>query len=123
MKKKIIVVDDEKDILGLVEKILAFNNYSVALAKDGSELLEKLETFHPDLIILDVMMPGFDGYEICRRLKSEDATKAIPVMLLTVLADPSNIQKGKDAGATAYLTKPFEPRELEREIKKILNEV
>jgi DNA-binding response OmpR family regulator len=122
VNKTIVVVDDEKDILGLIEKILAFNNYSILLAKDGKELFEILDRTTPDLIILDVMMPGKDGYDICAVLKEKPETKEIPVMMLTVLADPVHIEKGKKLGVVAYLTKPFEPRELEQQIKNILSE-
>ncbi|MCK5243539.1 response regulator [bacterium] len=122
MKKTIVVVDDEEDILGLIEKILSSNSYSVLLAKNGKELFELLSRIKPDLIVLDVMMPGKDGYAICGHLKQKLETKDIPIMMLTVLADSSHVEKGKKMGAAAYLTKPFEPRELERQIKKILSE-
>lgn len=120
MQKTIIVVDDEKDILGLIQKILTFQDYTILPAKNGKEMFEILQTTHPDMILLDIMMPGLDGYEICNRLKNEASTRDIPVVMLTVLTDPRDVQKGKDAGATAYLTKPFEPEDLEREIRTVL---
>jgi len=122
VKKTIVVVDDEKDILGLIEKILSFNHYSIILAKNGKELFEILSKGKPDLILLDIMMPGNDGYEICNQLKADPETRDIPVIILTVLADSSHMEKGKTLGVSAYLTKPFEPKELERQIKRLLGE-
>ncbi|MEW6516345.1 MAG: response regulator [candidate division FCPU426 bacterium] len=120
MNKTIVVVDDEKDIRGLIDIILSAQRYTVIPAKSGQELFDVLARIRPDLILLDVMMPGLDGFEVCGRLKQSPATRDIPVVMLTVMADPREVQKGWEAGADAYLTKPFEPQEFEREIRAIL---
>lgn len=120
MAKKIIVVDDEEDILLLMRRILENRNYEVALSKNGQELFTRLKTERPDLIILDVMMPGISGFEVCRQLKSLPETKQIPVLLLTVLMDKNDVRRGMASGADAYLNKPFDPDLLIREIDGIL---
>lgn len=120
VKKTILIADDEEDILALVEKILTQENYRVLTARNGRELFKLLDESTPDLILLDVMMPTMDGYEVCHQLKTSPATKHIPVVMLTVLATPNNIRKGMEMGAAAYLTKPFDPSILGREIKSLL---
>lgn len=121
MKKKILIVDDEKDIRSLIEKILGNISYEVSQAKDGQEMFNLLEKNKPDLILLDVMMPGVNGYEICHLLKRNPDTASIPVVLLTVLSGPQDASKGMAMGAAAYLTKPFDPDDLGQEIEHILN--
>lgn len=121
MRKKIIIVDDEKDIRSLIEKILGEDSYDILQAKDGQELFDLLEKNQPDLILLDVMMPGVNGYEICHLLKRNSDTAAIPVVMLTVLSGPQDASKGMAMGASAYLTKPFDPDDLGQEIENIIN--
>jgi two-component system phosphate regulon response regulator PhoB len=120
MKKKILVVDDEEDILTLVEKVLVYEEYAIFLARNGEELFEIIKDNKPDLILLDIMMPGMDGFSICRRLKAKPATRDIPVIMLTVLSSRMDINRGIAAGAAAFLTKPFDPEKLNREIKAVL---
>lgn len=121
MRKKIIIVDDEKDIRSLIEKILGGDDYDLLQAKDGHELFELLKSNQPDLILLDVMMPGVNGYEICHLLKRNSDTADIPVVMLTVLSGPQDASKGMAMGASAYLTKPFDPDDLGKEIQHLLN--
>jgi len=120
MKKTILVVDDEQDILNLVGKILSREEYDLLLAKAGQAMFEFLRTAKPDMILLDVMMPGIDGYEICRQLKSNPETASIPVMFLTVLTNPKDVKHAFTLGASAYLTKPFDPSDLDQEIRIVL---
>lgn len=120
--KKILVVDDEQDILKLIEKILSDASYQIILAKNGDEMFELLRKSKPDLILLDVMMPGINGYEICHLLKNNPDTAHIPVVMLTVLSGPQDASKGMSMGAEAYLAKPFDPDELGREIKRVLKD-
>lgn len=122
MTKKILVVDDEQDILKLIEKILSDAAYEIILAKNGDEMFELLQKSKPDLILLDVMMPGINGYEICHLLKNNSETAHIPVVMLTVLSGPQDASKGMSMGAEAYLAKPFDPDELGREIKRVLKD-
>jgi CheY-like chemotaxis protein len=104
----------------LIEKILDREEYNLLLAGEGSELFRILETAKPDLILLDVMMPGIDGYEVCQRLKADPKTTDIPVMFLTVLTHPNDVKRALTLGASAYLTKPFDPSDLDKEIRTVL---
>jgi DNA-binding response OmpR family regulator len=119
--KTILVVDDEVEILNLVQKILTNGDYRIITAKNAEETFLTLEKENPDLILLDVMMPEVDGFEVCRRLKAEARTKDIPVIMLTVLATNSDIRKALDLGAMAYLIKPFDPDVLAKEIQNVLS--
>ncbi len=121
MKKKILIVDDEKDIRSLIEKILGEGAYDIFQAKDGQDMFDFLKDNKPDLILLDVMMPGINGYDICHMLKRNPETSTIPVVMLTVLSGPQDASKGMAMGASAYLTKPFDPDDLGYEIENILN--
>lgn len=117
---KILVVDDEKHIVRLVEVNLTQKGHTVEKAFDGVEGLEKVKSFSPDLIILDVMMPKMDGFETLKNLMSDSDTKDIPVIMLTARAQDVDIFKGWSSGVSAYLTKPFNPRELIIFVDRIL---
>jgi putative two-component system response regulator len=110
--RKILVVDDEERNLKLLGAILSNYGYSYETAKDGREALKKVEELLPDLIYLDIMMPEMDGYEVLRRLRSDERFSHIPVILITALADKDSRLKGLDTGANDFLTKPFDPTEL-----------
>jgi DNA-binding response OmpR family regulator len=111
-KGKILVVDDEAYIVHILEFSLGMEGYEVITAFDGEEAISKAERENPDLIVLDIMMPKLDGYETCRRLKSIDRTKGIPVILLSAKGRSMDQRVGMDAGADEYITKPFSPRKL-----------
>jgi two-component system alkaline phosphatase synthesis response regulator PhoP len=96
--------------------------YSVVTALDGEQALEKARTEKPDLIVLDIMMPKLDGYETCKRLKADDATKAIPVILLSAKGRNVDQKVGFEVGADDYITKPFSPRKLVERINAILGQ-
>lgn len=118
---KILVIEDDPDIQQLIHLSLEFTGgYQVALASNGPEGLEKAAGENPDLILLDAMMPGMDGFEVCRRLKADPATAAIPVVFLTAKAQASEIEEGLRLGASGYLTKPFDPMRLKDEIEGYL---
>src|SRR3990167_768650 len=108
-KKRILIVDDEEDILSVVKFRLEANNYEVLLAADGQEGLNKARTEKPDLIILDIMLPKLDGYKVCRMLKFDDRYKHIPIILFSARTQDSDLETGKQQGADAYITKPFQP--------------
>jgi DNA-binding response OmpR family regulator len=108
----ILVVDDDADIRRFVEMNLRLEGYRVMSAADGAMALAMASTDVPDLVLLDVMMPGMDGIEVVRRLKSDVATAAIPVILLSAKAQATDISGGLEAGADDYITKPFDPLEL-----------
>lgn len=109
MAKKILVVDDEKDLVETLTFRLEANNYEVIKAYDGQEGLEKAHTQKPDLIILDLMLPKMDGYKVCSFLKHDIKYKNIPIILFTARAQESDQKMGKEVGADAYVTKPFDP--------------
>jgi DNA-binding response OmpR family regulator len=119
--KTILVVDDEVEILSLVQRILASDEYRIRTAKNAEEVFALLEKELVDLVLLDVMMPAMDGFEVCRRLKADARTQPIPIIMLTVLATNSDIRKALDLGAAAYLIKPFDPDVLDKEIKNVLH--
>lgn len=123
MNNRILVVDDDTDIRQLVALILAADGYNVIEAASGMEALVALEREHADLVILDVMMPEMDGWEVCRRLKNRQQTKDIPVLILTVRSQPLDKVIGLEVvQADAYLTKPFERQELLEAVHKLLPE-
>lgn len=103
----ILIVDDTPSNLGMVVKLMEDRDYRVCIAQDGEEGLLRAELLQPDLILLDVMMPGVDGFEICRRLKMQEATRDIPVIFMTALASSEHKVKGFAAGGVDYLTKPL----------------
>jgi len=112
MARKILVVDDERHIVRLVEVNLQRAGYAVVTAYDGIEALEKVKAEKPDMIVLDVMMPRMDGFEVLQNLQANPATSEIPVIMLTAKAQDADIFKGWQSGVSSYLTKPFNPREL-----------
>jgi two-component system alkaline phosphatase synthesis response regulator PhoP/two-component system response regulator VicR len=119
MAKKILAVDDERAIVRLVQVNLERQGYEVVTAFDGKEALEKVETEHPDLIVLDVMMPYMDGFEVLQNLKKNQATRDIPVIMLTAKAQDADVFRGWQSGVDCYLTKPFNPMELTAFVKRI----
>ena len=118
-KKRILVVDDEKHIVRLVQLNLERAGYEVITAYDGLEALEKVQSEHPDMIVLDVMMPRLDGFETLRRLRANPETAEIPVIMLTAKSQEQDIFTGWQSGADCYLTKPFNPMELLTFVKRI----
>lgn len=121
MPKKILVVEDEVDILKLVIFRLEKFDYEVFAAADGQEALDLIAKNPPDLILLDLILPVLDGYEVCKYLKSDSALKKIPVILLTASATSNMLDKLKETKADDYLVKPFEPQDLLSKIKKFLD--
>jgi DNA-binding response OmpR family regulator len=120
VKPKILVVDDEPEAVELVEFNLKQAGYAVATAVDGAEALKKARSLVPDLIVLDVMLPEMDGFEICKALRLDPATAKVPILMLTAKAAEIDRVLGLELGADDYLTKPFSPRELLLRIKKII---
>ncbi len=117
---KILVVEDDPDIQSLVQMSLEFTGgYEVSVASDGPAGLDAARRELPDLILLDAMMPGMDGFEVCRRLKADPHTAPIPVVFLTAKAQAGEIEEGLRLGATGYLTKPFDPMTLKDELEKL----
>ena len=121
--KTVLMVDDEEAVLALVAATLGNNDrYRLLLAKNGEEALHLAREQRPDMLFLDIMMPGRDGYDVCQELKNDPATKNIPVVMLTALVQQTDHQKALGAGADDYLTKPFSPTVLLQKIEQILDE-
>jgi two-component system alkaline phosphatase synthesis response regulator PhoP len=121
-KGKILVVDDEIYIVHILDFSLGMEGYDVVTALDGEQALEKIKTEKPDLIVLDIMMPKLDGYEVCKTIKSDPATKQIPVILLSAKGRNVDQKMGFDVGADDYITKPFSPRKLVERINQLLGQ-
>ncbi len=120
MAEKILIIDDDKDTLNLVGLMLQRQGYEISAAADGSEGLAKALEERPDLILLDVMMPDLDGYEVARRLRNNPATLAIPILMFTAKSQLDDKVTGFEVGADDYLTKPTHPAELQAHIKTLL---
>lgn len=117
---KILIVDDEPNIVMSLEYLLRRKSYNVFIARNGSEAIEAVDTNMPDLILLDIMMPDVDGYEICERIKRDPATQHIKIIFLSAKSKKSDIEKGYELGADMYMVKPFSNKELLDQITKQL---
>ncbi|AEB08174.1 response regulator receiver sensor signal transduction histidine kinase [Desulfobacca acetoxidans DSM 11109] len=120
MKKKILIADDNPDNVELLRKRLSAQGYQIAAAFDGEEALQAVLKENPDLLILDIMMPKLDGYEVLRRLKKQDEYRNLPVILLTAKKEIPDKLKGLDIGADDYITKPFNPQELLARVRSLM---
>jgi two-component system phosphate regulon response regulator PhoB len=119
-KQKILAVDDEEDILELLRFNLTKEGFTVVCAESGEEGLKTAHSQRPDLILLDLMLPGMDGLEVARRLKKEEATKDIPVIMVTAKGEEADIVTGLEVGAEDYITKPFSRKVLIARVRAVL---
>lgn len=119
-KETVLIIEDEKNILELVKYNIEQENYAVQTANRGDAGLELARKIKPDLIILDIMLPGLDGIEICKILRQNEKTSAIPIIMLTAKSQESDRIVGLELGADDYVTKPFSPRELVARVKAVL---
>ncbi len=119
-KEHILVVDDEEDILELVRYNLSKDGYRVSMVMSGEEALKAARTTQPDVILLDLMLPGVDGLEVCRLLKQDPKTQHIPVIMLSAKGEEADIVTGLELGAADYITKPFSPRILLARLRAVL---
>lgn len=119
-REKILVIDDEEDILELVRYNLLKDGYRVTCVTSGEQAAEKLKNETPQIILLDLMLPGVDGLDFCRNLRSNPATVNIPIIMITAKGEDADIVTGLELGADDYLTKPFSPRVLLARIRAIL---
>jgi DNA-binding response OmpR family regulator len=117
---KILVADDEEHIVMILKDSLEFSGFQVITAYNGEEALERVEKDAPDLVVLDIGMPKLDGWEVCRRLKSNEKTKQIPIIILTAYAQTSDQRKGSQLGADRFVTKPCDLTYLVEEIRTLL---
>ncbi len=117
---KILVVDDEEHIVMILKDSLEFSGFQVVTAYNGLEALERVEQDQPDLVVLDIGMPKLDGWEVCRRLKSDEKTRHLPIIILTAFAQTSDQRKGAELGADRFVTKPCDLTFLVEEINSLL---
>jgi CheY-like chemotaxis protein len=122
VSRRILVVDDDPRLLHVVAMYLSIEGYDVDTASNGEEGLRRVEAQRPDLVILDVMMPGIDGLEACRRIKSDPETRHIPVVLFTALSRTDDVESGRAAGANRFINKPFSLIGLGAVIRSFLSE-
>jgi CheY-like chemotaxis protein len=121
--KKIMVVDDDEEIIKMVKTALEREGYTVIGIKDSNECLKRLDEEKPDLILLDILMPGVDGWELCRRIKQSELLISVPISMLTVKKSPEDIKKSLEyAHANAHLVKPLSVDELRSAVRKLLEE-
>jgi CheY-like chemotaxis protein len=121
-RKKILIVDDSGTARMLEQAALARGAWQVITARDGQEGVEKAATDQPDLILMDVMMPRMDGFSAVRAIRSADATKAIPIIMVTTRGEPLNVEQGYQSGANDFVTKPVNTLELLTKVRSLLGE-
>jgi len=118
--KKVLIADDCPKLVELVRVTLEREDCEIIYASDGEETLRKARKEQPDVILLDIMMPKMDGFEVCRQLRKDPQTKEIPIIMLTAKGQEVDREKGRELGANEYITKPFSPSTLLAKIKEIL---
>lgn len=120
MGKKIMIIDDEPGVVKMIRYLLEKNAYVVVSATEGEEGLKLALAEKPDLILMDIMMPTLDGNEVMKRLKADESTKDIPIIMLSALGQEGDVAKSLELGAVDYVVKPFHPQELLERLRKIL---
>ena len=120
--KKILIVDDEPNILMSLDFLMRKEGYTVFVARDGAEAIKIIDEDNPQIVVLDIMMPNVDGYEVCQYIKNDESRKATKVIFLSAKSKKEDIDKGYEMGADLYLTKPFSTRELVKEVKTLTEE-
>ena len=119
--EKILIVDDDNQITTLIEFILKKEGYLTVVAHSGEEGIRMAHEENPDLMILDLMMPGVDGYQVCRTLRADEKKQDLPILMLTALGMGKDFEKGLESGASWYITKPFESQHLIKRIRYLLD--
>lgn len=120
MAPKVLLADDEDDVKTVLKMFLETKGYAVVTAFDGLDAIDQARAEKPDVILLDIMMPLIDGFEVCKKLKADPETAQIPVIMLSAASHSESVQKGLDAGAVDYMVKPFEPEQLEEMLADVL---
>ncbi len=121
-RKKILLVDDSSTVLLMERMILSKSPYDLVTARDGMEGVEKAKAERPDLILMDVVMPRMDGFEACRRLRADDETREIPVIMVTTRGELQSVESGYESGCSDYVTKPINGLELLSKVRNYLGE-
>jgi DNA-binding response OmpR family regulator len=120
MSKKVLIVDDEPSIIVAIQFLMEQSGYETIVAFSGEEAMETIARQHPDLILLDIMLPVVDGFEVCQRVRENSEWKDIRIVLVTALGSEANAAKGLALGADAYITKPFANADLIAKVKELL---
>lgn len=120
MAARILIADDDPQGVELLEAYLAGTDYELAVARDGEETLQKVRDWHPDLLLLDVMMPKISGFEVCKRLRADPQTRNLAILMITALDQPSDIDRAVEVGTDDFLTKPINKAELLLRIRAAL---
>ena len=120
MSKKVLIVDDEPNIAISVEFLMRREGFEVLVAHDGEEGLARIRSDRPDLVVLDIMMPKLDGFEVCRAVRADPALAGVRILMLTAKGRAAEIEKGLALGAEAYIPKPFSTRDLVARVKELL---
>jgi len=121
-RKKILLVDDSATVLMMERMLLSRQPYEIVTAKNGAEGVEQALALRPDLILMDVVMPGMDGFEAVRRIRAEAGLKQVPVIMVTTRGEPASMERGYAVGCTDYVTKPIDGMELLTKVKSHLGE-
>jgi two-component system, OmpR family, alkaline phosphatase synthesis response regulator PhoP len=117
---RVLVADDNPQNADLLAEYLQASEYEVAIASDGEETLALVKSFKPDVLLLDIMMPRLSGFEVCKRLKSDSASKNLPILMITALDQPSDVERAVDAGTDDFLTKPIHQTELINRVRALM---
>ena len=120
LTQSVLIVDDEPMARTLLRLMLVRAGFNVFEAEDGFDALEKVRKHQPDVVLLDVMMPGMDGFAVCETLRGEASTATLPIVMLSAKTDLESMNKGLRVGATKYLTKPISPEELTQHVREVL---
>ena len=120
MQKKILIVEDEPNIVVPLQFIMKENGYDVTVAFSGEEAVDSISAFKPDLILLDIMLPGIDGYELCQMIRQKPEWEKIKIIFLTALGREADMAKGLALEADAYITKPFSNKEVVQKVRELL---
>lgn len=122
MSKRVLIVDDNQDAIHILSAVLKRGGYAVSVAKNGAEAVEIVRQENPALILLDVMMPKMDGFEVCQEIKGSEETSGIPILMITARKDPESRKRGLEVGASEYLVKPIHPAEVLRKVQEYLGD-
>ena len=122
LPKKILIVDDEPNIIVPLEFLMEQNNYDVRVAANGEQALEVISAYDPDLILLDIMLPGIDGYEVCQKIRKNPKFKHTKIIFLSAMARSIDLAKGMELAADEYITKPFSTADVVEKIRALLEE-
>lgn len=121
VNKKIFLCDDEEDVLTSLKKLLELSGFQVMATTNPHEAVDAIKAFQPDVILLDLLMPGMGGFEVCETLNRDEATKGIPIIVISVLSDYMDIKRAYKLGVTGYFTKPYDFKDVLKEINKTID--